>query len=168
MPLATSCGSVTTSATVLMGPLITPAAPSVAMMSAGCRSAAHAPMICVDLVLMAPAGDVVDEAVVGGQLGLVDCRTEPAEHGVLVRGDDHPAAVGARVDVGRRDALEPGARRSANHAADVVVRDRGFLHRQARFGQCGVDDLTLACHRPAVQRGERTLRGEHACQAVAE
>jgi hypothetical protein len=31
-----------------------------------------------------------------------------------------------------------------------------------------IDDLAVTGHRPPVERGERTLRGEHACQAVAQ
>ena len=45
MPRARSCGSCTTSATVLIGPAITPAADRLSMISAGCLSAAQSPMI---------------------------------------------------------------------------------------------------------------------------
>ncbi len=122
----------------------------------------------VQLVLIAAARHVVGEPVVGGQLGLAHRRAQPAEHGVLVGGDHHPAAVGGAVDVRRRDALQPGARRAAHHAADVVVGDGGFLDGQTGFGERGVDDLTLTGDGAPVQRGQCALGGEHAGQAVAQ
>ena len=77
-----------------------------------------------------------------------------------------PSAV--RIDVRRRDALQPGARRAADHAADVVVGDGGFLDGQTGFGQRGVDDLAFAGDGAPVQRGQCALRGEHPGQAVTQ
>ena len=168
MPRARSCGSLTTSATVLIGPLITPASDSVAMMSSGLSFGRPVADDLVQLVLVAPARNVIGEPVVGGQFGLTHRRAQPPEHGVLVGGDHHPAAVGGSVDVRRGDALQAGARRAAHHTADVVVGDGGLLDGQAGFGQRGVDHLAFAGDGAPVERGQRALRGEHAGQAVAE
>ncbi len=114
------------------------------MMSSGCSLGRPRADDLVELVLVAAAGAVGGEPVVGGQLRAAHRLAQPGEHGVLVGGDHHPGAVGAAVDVRRRDALQPGARRSAHHAADVVVGDRGFLYRQTGFGQRDVDHLAIA------------------------
>ncbi len=50
----------------------------------------------------------------------------------------------------------------------VVIGNRGFLYRQARFGQRDVDDLAVPGDAAAVQRGQRPLGAEHAGQAVAQ
>jgi hypothetical protein len=54
---------------VLIGPLITPAALRVSMISSGALRGPVADDL-VQLVLVAAARDVVDEPVVGGELGL--------------------------------------------------------------------------------------------------
>jgi hypothetical protein len=78
----------------------------------------------VEFVLIAAPRRVIDEPVVDGQFRLPHRGAQPAEHGVLVGRDHDPAAVGGAVDVRRGDAVEPGSRRAAHHAADVVVGDR--------------------------------------------
>ena len=122
----------------------------------------------VELILIAPAGNMIDEPVVGGELGLFHRGAQPAEHGVLIGGDDDPAAVCGRVDVRRGDALKAGAGRPADHAAHVVVRNRGFLYCQTGFGERRVDHLTLAGDGASIERSQCTLGGEHPGQAVAE
>ena len=97
---------------------------------------------------------MIGESVVGGQLGLVHSSAPPTEYRVLVCGDHHPAAVGAAVDVRGGDALQPGTRRTADHAADVVVRDSGFLDGQAGFGERGINDLTFAGDGAPVRRSQ--------------
>ena len=120
----------------------------------------------VDFVLIAAAGDMVDEPFVGGQLGSTHRRAQPAEDGVLIGGDHHPTAVGAAVDVRRRNAFQPSARRPADHSTRVVVGDGGLLHGQAGLGQRHIDDLPLAGDGTAIQRGQRALGGEHSGQGV--
>ena len=122
----------------------------------------------VDFVLVSAAGKVVDETFVGRQLRLVHRRAQPTEDAVLVGRDHHPTVVGGPVNVRRRETLQSGARGPANDAADVVVGDGGLLHGQAGLDQRDVNDLALPGEGAAVQRGERTLGGEHAGQGVAE
>ncbi len=70
MPRDCSCGSSTTSATVLIGPLITPASRQRGDDVGGLPLGGPVADDLVQLVLIAAAGNVIGEPVVGGQLRL--------------------------------------------------------------------------------------------------
>ena len=138
------------------------------MISPGWRVAAQSPMMWSSSSWLRPRATCVANRSSAGQLRAAHRLAQPGEHGVLIGGDHHPRAIGAAVDVGRRDAVESGARRSPHHTAHVVIGDGGFLYRQTGFGQRDVDHLAMPGDAAAIQRGQRALGAEHAGQAVTE
>ena len=85
MPRDSSCGSVTTSATVLIGPEMTPAADNVDDLRT-VRGRCPVADDLVQLVLIAAARNVIDEPLVGREFRLAHRGAQPAEHRVLVGG----------------------------------------------------------------------------------
>ena len=127
---ARSCGSRTTSATVLIGPLITCGAEGFDDV-VGLSLRGQSPMILSSSSLVAAARDVVDEPVFGGELGL--------PHRGTTAGRRCPGWPRSPPNCRRRcgrcstaQCLPAGFRRSAHHAADVVVRNGGLCTARAR------------------------------------
>ena len=124
----------------------------------------------VQLRHIGAAQAVAGEARRLGQFGPADGGHQPAEDQVRIAGDAEPAAIGAKVGVGRRRGGNGRAGRLAHLAEQPVLRKHPFHQAEHAAHQVHVDDAALrrrlALHRPAGA-GHRE-RGIHAGQVVAD
>src|SRR5690606_10440649 len=132
----------------------------------------------VDQLGVLTASVVVLQAWVIAQVVAADQAHQALVDAVAIAGDQHVAAVVARVGVGRRDAWQGAAGRLADVAEGVVLGDQAFHHGEYRLVQCHVDLLAFAAARTllqgqqhadhAVQRGQRVADADaHAHRRLA-
>ena len=113
----------------------------------------------------APCGGVL---LVGGQLGPAHDVGQPAEHGVLVGGDEDHLPVGGGVDVARRDVGQGRAGPLALVAGHLPLGHERLHHGEDGLVDGGVDDLAATGAPALVQRDEGAQAGEGRRQRVAE
>ena len=118
------------------------------------------------VVLHAPV--VVRERRIVREIGAADRVHQPLEDAVAVAGDDHVAAVVARIGAGRRDAGQDAPAALAHVAERRELRDQALHHAEHRLVQRDVDELALAAvdldvvHRE--QRADHAVQRRRACR----
>ena len=121
----------------------------------------------VKLVLVLTARGVGGIARVGGQFRPAHGLRQPREDGVTV-GADHVFAVGAGIDIRRRQPRQDRARTLPDDAHRIVFHHQAFHHLQHRFVKRRVDHLPFAGFLTHAQRGQRAHAGIACGQRIAD